>query len=129
MPAGDQSFPKARRISRRGDYLKVQGRGKRLVGRHFVYLWQASQQQHGRLGVTVTRRVAGAVGRNRIKRLVREAYRALSPSPPAVDVVVIARAGRTPTRLEQVAAEMARAMRRMTPTAAARPPARPPRRR
>jgi ribonuclease P protein component len=47
-----------------------------------------------RLGVSVGRRVGGAVERNRVKRLLREAFWALAEEAPAShDYVVVARQG------------------------------------
>lgn len=47
-----------------------------------------------RFGVTAGRKVGGAVGRNRAKRLLREAVRPhLSRTRPGWDIVLIARAG------------------------------------
>jgi ribonuclease P protein component len=50
---------------------------------------RANELSHGRLGVIVARRVAArAVERNRLKRQIREVYRALSPQLERLDVVV-----------------------------------------
>jgi len=54
----------------------------------------AETQQEPRLGVTVTRAVGGAVERNRVKRLLREAFAVEKERLPAsADVVVQARPG------------------------------------
>lgn len=46
------------------------------------------------MGVTVTKKIASAVGRNRVKRLVREAFRRNKERfPEHTDVVVVARHG------------------------------------
>lgn len=85
-------LPAAARIRSRRDYLRVQSGGKRVHTPHFVLLLMPAPRQ--RLGVTVTRKVAPAVGRNRIKRLVREAFRLNRELfPEACEVVVVARSG------------------------------------
>jgi len=78
-----------------------------------------------RLGITVTRKVANAVGRNRIKRLVREVFRRHRAwFPAALDFVFIARTGAAELDYESVREEVraaqnalsnvARAVRRST---------------
>lgn len=58
-----------------------------------------------RVAVVASRRVGGAVQRNRAKRLLREAARQL-PLRPDVDVVLVARAPCAAARLDVVADEV-----------------------
>jgi ribonuclease P protein component len=68
-------------------------RGRSLGGREFVlYVFPREEPGPPRLGLSVSRKVGGAVQRNRVKRLLREAFALESDRlPPATDVVVVAR--------------------------------------
>lgn len=58
----------------------------------FLVVWGKNHLSRTRLGITVTKKVAGAVGRNAIKRRVREVYRTSGGLYPAgLDVLVIAK--------------------------------------
>lgn len=87
-----ESYPRADRLLRRAEFLRVQREGKRVNTQHFAVMVLPAERQ--KFGVTVTKRVAGSVGRNRIKRLAREVYRrerALFPG--RCELVLVARAG------------------------------------
>ena len=86
-------LPKAARIRRRRDFLAVQERGARLYTGEVLVLSRGAGADRARIGITVSSKVANAVGRNRVKRLVRQAFRELQAELPPVDLVVIARAG------------------------------------
>jgi ribonuclease P protein component len=86
-------LPKAARLRRRREYLAVQERGARLYSGELLVLSGGAAVDRPRIGITVSSKVANAVGRNRVKRWVREAFREIQPELPAVDLVVIARTG------------------------------------
>lgn len=86
-------FPRSSRVRKRGAFVEIQRDGKKTSGKTLLLFLQA-QRNPGppRLGVTVSRRVGGAVVRNRVKRLLREVFR-LHPTwfPAGRDVVFVAR--------------------------------------
>jgi ribonuclease P protein component len=87
------TLPKAARLVRRREFLQVQQRGRRVYTGEVLVIALDSGGSRPRIGITVSSKVANAVGRNRVKRWVREAFRAIRSDLPAVDLVVIARRG------------------------------------
>lgn len=100
-----KTLPRSRRLLRREDFLRVQEGGVRVTTRHLLILLMPRAAEvadtrgdtHGdetRLGIVASRKMGGAVRRNRAKRLVRETFRRnLNLFPPHVDLVVIVRSG------------------------------------
>ena len=72
-----ESLGPEERLRRRADFLRCYERGRRRHGRLvIVYALERGQEStHPRLGITVTRKVGGAVVRQQIKRRIREIYR------------------------------------------------------
>jgi ribonuclease P protein component len=85
------TLPKAARVLRRGEFLRVQEQGRRVYSGEVIVVALDSGGSRPRIGITVSSKVANAVGRNRVKRWVREAFRAARADLPPVDLVVIAR--------------------------------------
>lgn len=91
--AKKNAFRRDDRIRRRFEYLRVQQNNQKVHTEHFILLVRANHERR-RLGITVTKHVSNAVGRNRVKRLVREVFRTnKNLFPELSDIVVIARPG------------------------------------
>jgi ribonuclease P protein component len=86
------------RLSRSGDFDRVFRDGSSHANRYLV-LYAFPRADPGdaaegtRLGISVGRKVGGAVERNRVKRVLREAFWALAENqlPPGHDFVLVAR--------------------------------------
>ena len=81
------------RLRTGAEFDAVFKRGARLDGRLFLLVAAPNGRAFDRLGLAVSRRVGGAVERNRARRLLREGFRRLAGSgSPGIDLVVVARA-------------------------------------
>jgi ribonuclease P protein component len=97
LPRPPARRPKRGRLSRSAEFERVYRQG-RSVGNRFLVLYSFPRSSAGepadgtRLGVSVSRKVGGAVERNKVKRLLREAFGTLADRlPDDQDVVVVAR--------------------------------------
>ena len=97
LPRAVGRRPKRGRLSRSAEFERVSRQG-RSVGNRFLVLYSFPRSSAGepadgtRLGVSVSRKVGGAVDRNKVKRLLREAFWQSEELVPAGhDFVVVAR--------------------------------------
>jgi ribonuclease P protein component len=74
----DERFPRRHRIVKSADFRSLYNTGQRLDAGMFVLFGRPNELGFHRLGLTVSRKVGGAVVRNRIKRLFREIFRKFS---------------------------------------------------
>jgi len=81
------------RLSRSAEFERVYRQGRSTANRHLVlYAFPTESSEQPRLGLSVSRKVGGAVERNRVKRLLREAFtEAEAGLRPGHDIVVVAR--------------------------------------
>lgn len=89
-PAGGARFSRHERIRSRAEYQRIYDRGLKLHGRLFTLFRFPNSLNVGRLGIAATRKLGGAVVRNRAKRVIREVFRRNKPEP-GVDLVVVPR--------------------------------------
>lgn len=98
------------------DFLRLYRRGKSAVAPVLVtYARRGGVKGRRRVGITATKKVGGAVQRNRAKRLIRAAWREVEAAAPyGWDFIFVAR-GRTPrARMQEVRAAMASHLQRLT---------------
>ena len=99
------------------DFQRVRAQGRRVSGAVLLLGYAARDEPHNsgltRIGFSVSRRVGGAVIRNRVKRRLREIMRRkLARIAPGYDLVITARPGadaRMETLEQEVAGLLARA--------------------
>jgi ribonuclease P protein component len=82
------SFRPHERIRRRAEFKQVYEQGTRVHSRYSTVFLMPNDRRVGRLGIAATRKLGGAVQRNRAKRLIREVFRR-NKIADGFDVVVI----------------------------------------
>jgi ribonuclease P protein component len=81
-------FRPSEHIRRRAEFQKVYERGTRVHSRLCTLFLLPNEREEGRLGIAATRKLGGAVQRNRAKRLIREVFRR-NKLAAGFDVVVV----------------------------------------
>lgn len=84
----ENKFLKSSRLVKRREFGKVSKYGFRRSGKWIFLEILPKKEGSSRLGITVTKKFGLSHERNRFKRLVREAYRTLSPIVPCIDFIV-----------------------------------------
>ena len=81
-------FRQHERIRRRFEFQQVYEQGARIHGRYSTLFVLPNNRDAGRLGIAATKKLGGAVQRNRAKRLIREIFRR-NKIASGFDVIVV----------------------------------------
>jgi ribonuclease P protein component len=85
-------LPKYCLLRKNWEFEAVYRHGKRLHGKGFTIVYLANNRDYNRIGISISRKVKGAVTRNRIKRIVKESFRLnRGVYPPEADIVITVR--------------------------------------
>ncbi|MEK6560094.1 MAG: ribonuclease P protein component [Nitrospirota bacterium] len=82
------------KIRKGWEYRHIYKNGRRKANRYFVLYYVETDLGYSRIGMSVSRKLGGAVKRNRVKRLIREIVRVDDYSclkEMSLDMVVVAR--------------------------------------
>ena len=101
------------RLTRRQQYQRVYRCGTRVAGPSLVLFGMRNDGEEGRLGITATRKVGGAVVRNRAKRLMREAFRIQAARFAGWDLVVNVKTTTAGRSAQELSTELARAFEKL----------------
>jgi ribonuclease P protein component len=116
------TFGRRVRLRSRVEFDHVQRAGRRVSARYLTLVGRRNSLDRDRLGIIASRRVGGAVERNRAKRRLRELFRHQHPEAAAesgraaFDVVVIARPELADAPFAAVEADFCDALRRLRGT-------------
>ena len=79
------------RVRKRAEYLQLASASHKTTVRGFLVVWRENNLQTARLGITASKKIGGAVVRNRVKRYLREYFRHKRLEMATVDINIIAR--------------------------------------
>jgi ribonuclease P protein component len=108
-------FGRAHRLSRTWQYQRAYAAGRSVRGRFVVLYAHLAEGEPSRLGIVASRKVGGAVVRNRTKRRLREIGRDLWPRvrPDGRQLVIIAMPSAAAAPFADLAADVADLVGRM----------------
>lgn len=82
------------KIRKGWEYRFIYRNGRRKANRYFVLYYIKNNLEYSRFGISVSRKLGGAVRRNRIKRLIREIVRLRDDTREmGLDMIIVAREG------------------------------------
>lgn len=114
------SFPKSRRLLTKTDFDRIFGLGLKVVSSRLVVIaapTAVESAEENRLGLVVSKKVGNAIVRNRVKRLLREAFRTMDEAnanqEASLDMVVIARPASAEAGLNEIKSDLRQAIEKL----------------
>ena len=108
-------------LNQNRDFLRLYRKGQSLVSPVLVTYARRNGSKARRVGITATKKIGGAVQRNRAKRLIRAAWREVErEAPSGWDYIFVARGRTTGAKMQQVREVMSAQLRRATAPADAK---------
>ncbi len=99
----EERFPKTCRLLKRSEFLCIQQKGIKVHSRAFVGLVVFDNVSKVRIGITTTKRIGTAVQRNRLRRIIREAFRRQwMVIPNGSEVVIVAKRNSTEMNSQEI---------------------------
>jgi ribonuclease P protein component len=103
----DFSFSKKERLLNQADFVLLKNAGKKIHSACFIAQIKRNNLENSRLGLTISKKAGKAVTRNRLKRLVRESFRANKHNLSGFwDINIIAKKNVAQSSSEQIFASM-----------------------
>lgn len=88
--SASNSFSPKKRLRTNSEFQAVFRKCKKFSGRHFIFLVKKNALECPRVGVGISKKkIKTAVGRNKIKRIIRESFRKKQRQLPNLDIVVV----------------------------------------
>ena len=86
-------FNRTKGVKKDSDFRKVYKHGKSFANKYLVIYILKNKSDYSRVGISVSKKVGKAITRNRVRRLIKEAYRLNIDEKikPGYDIVFIAR--------------------------------------
>lgn len=110
------NLPKAERIAKRADFVRVYSDGKKQFGRYVVVFALPTEHGLSRIGITATRKIGKANVRNRLKRWSREVYRTrrseLGLERRSIDFVINIKQSAVDTTFAAFSSDLTRSLRK-----------------
>lgn len=97
-------FNRTKGLKKDSDFRKVYKHGKSFANRYLVIYILKNKSDYSRIGISVSKKVGKAITRNRVRRLIKEAYRLNIDEKikPGYDIVFIARVSSKDTSFKDI---------------------------